>query len=83
MVEVARLESGFVHYKENGQVLKGKITPADIGLMQVNCDYWCDDAKRLGLDLYNIVENVQMARHIYDTEGITSWVAFNQHLTLK
>ena len=83
MVEVARLESGFVHYKENGQVLKGHVTPADTGLMQVNCTTWCDDAKELGLDIWNIVDNVKMARHIYDTQGITAWVAFNQHLALK
>lgn len=79
MIDVARLESGFIHYTENG-VLKGRVTPADTGLFQVNCDYWCDDAKRLGLDLKNIVDNVKMARHIYDTEGITSWVAFTKHM---
>lgn len=83
MVEVARLESGLVHYKENGQVIKGRVTPADTGVMQVNCDHWCDDAQRLGLDIWNIVDNVKMARYIYDTRGITSWVAWNEHMAKK
>ena len=83
MVEVARLESNFVHYKENGEVLKGWITPADIGLMQVNCTAWCGKAKEMGLNLHNIIDNVHMARYIYDTQGITAWVAFNQHMARK
>lgn len=82
MLEVARLESGYVHYTKHG-VLKGRVTPADTGLMQINCEIWCDDAERLGLDIWNIVDNVKMARYIYDTRGITSWVAFNQSMAYR
>lgn len=85
MVEVARLESGFKHYlNEDGtRVLKGHVTPADTGLMQINCTHWCDDAARLGLDLTNIVDNVEMARYVYDTQGITAWVAFTKHMAQR
>jgi hypothetical protein len=83
MIEVAQRESGLVHYLANGEVLKGRVTPADTGLMQVNCTYWCEDAERLGLDIWNITDNVKMARHIYDTQGITAWVAYNDHMAKR
>jgi hypothetical protein len=77
MLEVARLESHLVHYKENGQVLKGQVTPLDRGLFQINLGFWGEEAAALGLDVHNIVDNVKMARHIYDTQGISAWVAWN------
>lgn len=83
MVEVTRLESGFVHYKEDGSVLHGAKVPADTGVMQVNCTTWCKEAHGMGLDLNNIVDNVHMARHIYDTQGITAWVAYNLYIAKK
>lgn len=83
MVTVAGLESEWVHYKADGTVLHGRETPADTGVMQINCDHWCDDAKKLGLNLDNIIDNVKMARYVYDKQGITAWVAYNVHLAKK
>lgn len=85
MVEVANLESKFRHYLNDAGtvVLHGKENPSDTGVMQVNCDHWCSTANRLGYDLNNIVDNVKMARYIYDTQGITAWVTYNTILAKR
>lgn len=81
MVKVAQGESGLKQWHADGRVVRGKITPADKGLFQINKDYWGKEAKHLGLDFENsIIDNVKMARHIYDTQGVTAWVYYNNHL---
>jgi hypothetical protein len=78
MIQVAKMESRFTHYKEDGTVLEGWITKGDLGLFQISRPHWQKEADRLGLNLHNIVDNVKMARYIYDKQGITAWVAWNQ-----
>lgn len=82
MIKVAMGESGLKQWHSDGRVVRGKVDKDDTGLMQINKRYHDKTAKRLGLDYENsIVDNVKMARHIYDTQGITAWVYFNNHLS--
>ena len=84
MVEVARGESGLRQWHDNGKVVRGRITPTDTGLFQISSSHWEEEAKRLGLDFENNIEdNVKMARHIADTQGITAWVYYNDHLASR
>ncbi len=84
MVEVARGESGLKQWHDNGKVVRGIVDPDDTGLLQINKRYWGEEAKRLGLDFENNIEdNVKMARHIADTQGITAWVYYNDHLASR
>jgi len=84
MVSVAKGESGLKQWHKDGRVVRGVITPEDTGLFQINTSYWGREAKRLGLDYENsIVDNVKMARHIYDTQGITAWVYYNDHIAIR
>lgn len=84
MVNVARGESGLKQWHPNGKLVTGRVDPRDSGLFQINSGYWDAEAKRLGLDYKNNIEdNVKMARHIADTQGITAWVYYNNHLASR
>ncbi len=63
------------HYidENNTQVLRGHITPQDIGMCQISEKYWGDKADELGLDLFDPHDNVAMANYIYDNYGAQPW----------
>jgi len=71
--KIAICESGGKHFEDNGQVLKGKINPSDIGKYQINLKYWKADASRLGLNIYDPEDNEIMARWIFDNYGTKPW----------
>lgn len=75
MAEVSRCESGFTQYEATGTPLKGRITPRDTGVMQVNKDYHEHEADRLGIDIDHIDGNLAYARHLYRNEGMQPWSA--------
>jgi len=77
MVNIAGCESGFVHYKSDGGVIRGRVTPADTGVMQINLDFHGKETKRLGLDMEDPYDNVTYARILYEKEGVTPWVCRN------
>lgn len=61
-------------YEADGvTVLRGRVTPNDIGLCQISLDYWGDEAEQLGLDLFDPHDNVAMANHIFDEMGARPW----------
>lgn len=75
MAEVSRCESHFTQYTRSGTPLKGKITPRDTGVMQVNKDYHEKEAERLGTDLDHIDGNLEYGRHLYNKNGLADWSA--------
>lgn len=84
MVEVAKGESGLQQWHKDGSLVKGRVDPRDSGLFQINSGHWDAEAKRLGLDYKNNIEdNVKMARHIANTQGITAWVYYTDHLAQR
>lgn len=77
MVNIGGCESGFVHYLPTGGVIKGRVTPADTGVMQINMDAHGKEVERLGLDMTDLYENLVYARILYEREGVTPWVCRN------
>ncbi len=75
LVEIARCESNFKQFDENGLVVHGRVDSRDIGLMQINEHYQGDTAKKLGLDLYTLEGNMEYAEHLYDEQGTKPWNA--------
>ncbi len=75
MIQVARCESTFRHTLADGSVLKGRVDSADTGVMQINKRYHSVAAKKLGLDLHNIYDNMAYARHLYEKKGTQPWSA--------
>jgi len=73
MAEIARCESHFRHYDENGNVLRGKENSRDVGVMQINEDYHLDTALESEIDLYTLEGNLRYARALYEKMGLDPW----------
>lgn len=73
MIEIARCESSFRHKDSTGNVLRGNVNKADVGVMQINEKYHADTAVRLGIDIYSLDGNMEYARYLYDTQGTKPW----------
>lgn len=73
MVEIARCESTFRQFGDNGQVIRGKVNKADVGLLQINEKYHAEDAVKLGYDIYSIEGNVSFAKYLYGKYGTSPW----------
>jgi hypothetical protein len=74
MVAVIGCESNFTHYRADGTVLRGRVTPADSGAAQINKTYHEEAAKALGYDVDTLWGNLAYARHLYDAQGESPWV---------
>ena len=75
MIQIARCESTFRHTLEDGTVLKGRVDPADTGVMQINLRYHGEKARELGLDLTDLQDNMAYARDLYVRQGTKPWSA--------
>jgi hypothetical protein len=71
MVAIIGCESGFVHYKPDGSVLRGRVDNRDSGVSQINTYYHPD------VNVDDFWENLSYARRLYDAEGTTPWVCRN------
>lgn len=75
LAEIARCESGFVHFTDAGNVLRGLKDRNDVGVMQINERFHLDAANKLGYDIYSIEGNLAYAKYIYDKDGAAPWYA--------
>jgi hypothetical protein len=75
--EIARCESGGTHYKADGEVVRGRVNPLDIGKYQINLKYHQATAEKMGLDLFDEADNEAYALHLYKTQGAQPWSASN------
>ncbi len=73
LAEIAWCESKFKHYKKNGEVIRGEITPKDIGVMQINEYYHGKTVDILGYNIYTLEGNMAYAKWLYDREGTVPW----------
>ena len=73
LVDIARCESTFRQYDANGQVLRGKANPEDVGVMQINEHYHADEAVAQGDNIYTLQGNVAFAKYLYDKYGAQPW----------
>lgn len=75
MIQIARCESTFRHLKVNGDVNRGRVNSADVGVMQINEIYHLDTAEKKAYDLHTIEGNTAYARDLYMREGTQPWSA--------
>lgn len=73
LTEIAWCESKFEHYTDDGTVLRGEITPKDIGVMQINEYYHGKTADILGYNIHTLEGNMKYARWLYEREGTKPW----------
>lgn len=73
LVEIAKCESRFRQFDENGNVLKGTIIKEDVGVMQINERYHLKKSKDLGYDIHTLDGNMAYAKWLYEKEGTRPW----------
>lgn len=72
MQKIAWCESKFRHRDAEGAVVRG-IVKSDVGVMQINEYYHRTTAERMGLELYDLEDNMAYARALYTKEGTRPW----------
>lgn len=75
LIDIARCESNFRQFDENGELIRGRVDKADVGVMQINERYHKETATKLGFDLETIEGNVAYAKHLYEEQGAKPWSA--------
>ena len=87
MARVAYCESKFVHYEDDGQILRGRLTPADVGVMQINEGYHLETSEKLGFDIHALEGNLEYARYLYEKQGVQPWSAskhcWSNHIAMR
>ena len=73
LVDIARCESNFHQFDAEGNVVRGVVNKADVGVMQINEKFHADEAKKLGLNLYTLEGNVAFGKYLYDKYGAEPW----------
>lgn len=73
LIDIARCESKFRQWEDNGTVLRGKINKKDVGIFQINEKYHLKASKKLGMNIYTVDGNIAYARYLYKKEGSTPW----------
>lgn len=66
---IAECESGLVHYKNNGEILKGYKNPNDSGLFQINAVAHAN----ADIDFTTLDGNIQYAIQLYKKNGTRDW----------
>ena len=71
---LAYCESKMRQYDEKtGLVVRGSVTPGDIGLLQINSNVHEDTARELGYNYYSIYGNIGFAHWLYIMYGTDPW----------
>jgi len=73
LVDIARCESNLHQFDSSGNIIRGVVNSADIGVMQINERYHDETAAKLGLDLHTVEGNVAYAKHLYEEQGTAPW----------
>lgn len=71
---IASCESENRQFNADGSVLRGRVNPQDVGVMQVNEKYHLRASENLGFDIYTLEGNIDYAKHLYANQGVKPWV---------
>jgi len=74
LIQIARCESGFRQFDENGKALKNPKSSAT-GVMQIMSSYHRKTAAKLGFDIRTLNGNLKYAKWLYKNEGTRPWNA--------
>ena len=75
LVEIARCESTYRQFDADGNIIRGKVNKADVGVMQINEKYHAERATKLGLNIYTLEGNVAYAKLLYKEQGSQPWIS--------
>ncbi|MBI5530989.1 MAG: peptidoglycan-binding protein [Candidatus Doudnabacteria bacterium] len=72
MINIAKCESGFRQYNNNGEVLAGGNAGNYLGVFQISKGH-TDKALALGWDIYTTDGNLAYAKYLYQQQGTSPW----------
>ena len=75
MATIAKCESHFRQYNNDGNIYRGKVNTKDVGVMQINEAYHLKSSQNMGLDIYTAEGNMKYARYLYKNEGSAPWIS--------
>ncbi|GEM_PF-485279 len=75
MIEIARCESHFRQLDRDGDIHRGVVNNADVGVMQINEFYHLDRAEKDNYNIYTIEGNTAYARDLYERQGTQPWAS--------
>jgi hypothetical protein len=75
MIQIARCESHFRQLDSNGDIHRGVVNKADVGVMQINEFYHLDQSVKKDYDIYTLEGNTAYARDLYEREGTQPWAS--------
>ena len=75
MIAVAKCESGYRQFNDDGTPLHGGGGGKYVGIFQISEAVHSAAAARLGDDINSIAGNIAFARHLYDEQGNVPWVS--------
>jgi len=73
LVDIARCESTYRQFDQTGNILRGVVNKADVGVMQINEKYHADEAVKLGLNIYTVEGNLAFGKYLYNKYGSDPW----------
>lgn len=75
LAEIAKCESHYRQFSLNGQVLRGVVNSADVGVMQINEKYHLARSKKLGIDIHTLEGNLKYGALLFKEQGGQPWSA--------
>ena len=73
MVHIAKCESHFRQLDRDGEIHRGVVNDADVGVMQINEFYHLGTAQKKNYNIYTIEGNTAYARDLYQRQGTAPW----------
>jgi len=75
LAEIARCESTYRQFLPTGDVLRGRVNSADVGVMQINERYHLARSVKLGMDVHTLEGNLEYGAFLYKEQGSRPWNA--------
>ena len=75
MIQIAKCESRFRQLDRDGDIHRGEVNSADVGVMQINERYHLDQSVKKDYNIYTIEGNTAYARDLYEREGTQPWAS--------
>ncbi len=75
MIQIAKCESTFRQLDKDGDIHRGLVNDADVGVMQINERYHLDQSVKKDYNIYTIEGNTAYARDLYERQGTQPWAS--------
>lgn len=75
LADIAKCESTYRHFDNNGQPLKNSHGSSAIGVMQIMASYHEEPAKAMGYNINSLQGNLEYAKYLFEQKGTQPWAS--------